>query len=229
MSNSLLPHKSQHARPLCPWHSPGKNTRVGCHALLQGIFPTKGSNLGLPHCRQVLYLWATRENRACTSLISSQVVRFPYLDELLYLFNLASGDFLAATPLISNCFGPPFGTQGKSWKLESYLPERGDQRAPTPESPIGPHLVSSSLPSYRNTKITTNCWIIINKNKPKGTKKWYPTSKGKQEATALFRKNRTLKRSEDSRCAPEIFSWVLIKLIHVQDQEQKHSSRTGFP
>ena len=35
--------------------SPGKNTRVGCHALLQGIFPTQGSNPGLLHCRQVLY------------------------------------------------------------------------------------------------------------------------------------------------------------------------------
>ena len=35
--------------------SPGKNTEVGCHALLQGIFPTQGSNPGLPHCRQILY------------------------------------------------------------------------------------------------------------------------------------------------------------------------------
>ena len=34
--------------------SPGKNTRVGCHALLQGIFPTQGSNPGLPHCRWIL-------------------------------------------------------------------------------------------------------------------------------------------------------------------------------
>ena len=34
---------------------PGKNTRVGCHALLQGIFPTQGSNPGLPHWRQILY------------------------------------------------------------------------------------------------------------------------------------------------------------------------------
>ena len=31
----------------------GKNTGVGSHALLQGIFPTQGSNPGLPHCRQV--------------------------------------------------------------------------------------------------------------------------------------------------------------------------------
>ena len=28
---------------------------MGCHALLQGIFPTQGSNPGLPHCRQILY------------------------------------------------------------------------------------------------------------------------------------------------------------------------------
>ena len=35
--------------------SPGKNTGVGCHALLHGIFPTQGSNPGLPHCRQILY------------------------------------------------------------------------------------------------------------------------------------------------------------------------------
>ena len=32
---------------LCPWDSPGKNTGVGCHALLQGIFLTQGSNLSL--------------------------------------------------------------------------------------------------------------------------------------------------------------------------------------
>ena len=35
--------------------SPGKHTGVGCHSLLQGIFPAQGSNLGLLHCRQILY------------------------------------------------------------------------------------------------------------------------------------------------------------------------------
>ena len=35
--------------------SPGKNTRLGCHALHQGIFPIQGSNWGLPHCRWILY------------------------------------------------------------------------------------------------------------------------------------------------------------------------------
>ena len=35
--------------------SPGKNTGVGCHALIQEIFLTQGSNPGLLHCRQILY------------------------------------------------------------------------------------------------------------------------------------------------------------------------------
>ena len=39
----------------CPWDSPGKNTGVDCHSLLQGIFPTQGLNPGLQHCRQMLY------------------------------------------------------------------------------------------------------------------------------------------------------------------------------
>ena len=55
VSNSLRPCGLQPARLLCPWDSPGKNTGVGCHALLQGIFPTQGSNLGLLQCRQILY------------------------------------------------------------------------------------------------------------------------------------------------------------------------------
>ena len=35
--------------------SPGMNTGVGCHALLQGSFPTQRWNPGLPYCRQILY------------------------------------------------------------------------------------------------------------------------------------------------------------------------------
>ena len=42
MSNSLRLYGLQPTRLLCPWDSPGKNTGVGYHALLQGIFPTQG-------------------------------------------------------------------------------------------------------------------------------------------------------------------------------------------
>ena len=55
VSNYLHPHGLQPARLLCPWNSPGKNAGVDSHSLLQGIFPTQGSNLGFPHCRQILY------------------------------------------------------------------------------------------------------------------------------------------------------------------------------
>ena len=44
VSDRLWPHKLQPARFLSPWASPGKNTGVGCHALLQGIFSIQGSD-----------------------------------------------------------------------------------------------------------------------------------------------------------------------------------------
>ena len=52
MSDSYDPGS---ARLLCPWDSPGKNTGMGCHFLLQGIFPTQESDPGLLHCRQILH------------------------------------------------------------------------------------------------------------------------------------------------------------------------------
>ena len=48
-------HGLQPAWLLCPWNSPGQNSGVGCHSLLQGTFITQGSNPGLLHCRQTLY------------------------------------------------------------------------------------------------------------------------------------------------------------------------------
>ena len=55
MSDSVTPWAIARQAPLCPWDSPGKNTGVGCLALLQEFFPTQGSNPGLLHCRQILY------------------------------------------------------------------------------------------------------------------------------------------------------------------------------
>ena len=45
-----------------PWDSLGKNTGMGCHSLLQGSFPTQGSNPGLSHCRQMLYCLRHQES-----------------------------------------------------------------------------------------------------------------------------------------------------------------------
>ena len=58
MCNSLWPPGLY----LCPWIFPGKNTGVGCHSLLQGIFLTQGLNLGLLHCvGRFFTVCATRE------------------------------------------------------------------------------------------------------------------------------------------------------------------------
>ena len=50
VSYSLRPHGLY-----SPWNSPSQNTRVGSLSLLQGIFPSQGSNPGFPHCRWILY------------------------------------------------------------------------------------------------------------------------------------------------------------------------------
>ena len=53
--SELQPHGLEPARLLCPWYFSGQNTGVGSLSLLQGIFPTQGSNPGLLHCRQILH------------------------------------------------------------------------------------------------------------------------------------------------------------------------------
>ena len=65
-------------RLLCPWDSPGKNTWVGSHFLLQGIFLTQGLNLGLLHCRQTLYCLNHQESPLIISsrnLIQTSICR----------------------------------------------------------------------------------------------------------------------------------------------------------
>ena len=53
-SHSVLCNSATHGL-YSPWSSPGQNTGVGSHSLLQGIVPSKGSNPSLSHCRKILY------------------------------------------------------------------------------------------------------------------------------------------------------------------------------
>ena len=68
VSNSLWPHWLY-----SPWDSTGQNTGVGSLSLLQGIFPTQGSNTSLLHCRWILYQLSHKGN----SRILKQVA-FPF-------------------------------------------------------------------------------------------------------------------------------------------------------
>ena len=63
----------QPARLLCPWNFPGKNTGVVSHSLLQGIFPTHGSNPGLLHCRWILYYLSHQGNPVETIMLAKLI------------------------------------------------------------------------------------------------------------------------------------------------------------
>ena len=68
VSDSLWPHGLYSL-----WDSQGQNTGVGICSLLKGIFPTQGSNPGLPHCRWIFTHWATGENFSVFSPSTSHV------------------------------------------------------------------------------------------------------------------------------------------------------------
>ena len=69
VSRSVVSDFLQLHGPYSPWNSPGQNTEVGSLSLLQGIFPTQGSNPGLLHCRQILYQ-LSQEGKPILSLYS---------------------------------------------------------------------------------------------------------------------------------------------------------------
>ena len=60
---------------ISPWNSPGQNTGVGSHSLLQGIFPTQELNPGLPHCRQILYQLSHQGNPSILEWVAYPVSR----------------------------------------------------------------------------------------------------------------------------------------------------------
>ena len=80
MSESLQPHRLLPTRFLCPWDYPGKNTGVGCHFLLQGIFLTQGLNTCLLQLLKVFIagelqvnsLWLSRRIAIVTELLIRQ-------------------------------------------------------------------------------------------------------------------------------------------------------------
>ena len=90
--HSLQPYGLGPTSLLCPWNFSGKNMSMGCCFLLQGIFPTQGSNpslLCLLHCRQILYL---------LSLWGSPLLLIMVLLLLLLLLSHFSRVPLCATP-----------------------------------------------------------------------------------------------------------------------------------
>ena len=106
VSNSCNSMDCSSSRLLCPLDSPGKNTGVGCQFLLQRIFLIQGSNLGLPHCRQILYhlhhqggpcTWKAR-----TDQIKSQSTPNQYMPDLK-----SKGTYMKALPWVTSRWVDP--------------------------------------------------------------------------------------------------------------------------
>ena len=79
MSDSLWSYGLQFSSLLCPWDFPHKNTGVGCHFMLQEVFPIQGSNpqlLCLLHCRGILDHWTIGE----TIINGRIIVRYKFLN-----------------------------------------------------------------------------------------------------------------------------------------------------
>ena len=97
---------------LCPWNSPGKNIGVGCHFLLQEIFPTQGSKPGLLHGRWTLYH------------LSDQGSSWTYGLMITYFHSFGSLFFLL-DPKISFCFfsSSPDSKRGLSILFLPSIPE----------------------------------------------------------------------------------------------------------
>ena len=85
-----LPDSSVHG------DSPSKNTRVGRHALLQGIYPTKGSNPGLPHCRRILYRLSHQSADAAETVSVAAVAPRATVTAPSFLPSISLRDFLLA-------------------------------------------------------------------------------------------------------------------------------------
>ena len=80
MSDSLRPYSL-----LCPWDSPGKNTGVGCHFLIQGIFLTQGANLAL-----LCLLHWQMDSQSCPTLCDPMDCSTPGLPEFTQLMFIES-------------------------------------------------------------------------------------------------------------------------------------------
>ena len=106
-----------YARLLCPWGSPGKNTGVSCHFLLQGIFPIQGSNPGLPDCRRILYQLGQQGSPVFTNQ-ELKCLNFPtYEAQFVYIWRLE--DLLFSFPQPHPRDHPLCWIQHPAWQSRS--------------------------------------------------------------------------------------------------------------
>ena len=140
----------QPTRLLCPWNSPGNNSGVVCHSLLQGIFPIQKLNSGFLHCRQILYHLSHQERTM--EIFNLKETLLPCQTSLRFHLRLASSrqgieprsPALQADLQILYCLSHQ-GTHNKYWS-GLPCPPSGDLPNPGIKS-RSPILQVNSLPS----------------------------------------------------------------------------------
>ena len=141
--------------------SPGKNTGVGSHSLLQRIFPTQGWSLGLLHCRQILYYQSHQGSplqeaqRYCYVYLLRQTKTLPQGYTIVpWLFLpclcMPSLPWLASVLTCSLELRGGFGDW--MWPI-SYNPERGDTERPLcPGAPLSIRIGVRHSPRAQNLR-----------------------------------------------------------------------------
>ena len=171
-SNSLQPHGLCPTRLLCPWDSPGKNTGVGCHFLLQGIFQTQGLNPCLLHLLRwqahFIPLWYLGSSfYSLISYLFCKVIKWTlkilnstkkHIEKILlsFLHFTLVSQFLSAARNAQHRYGhflPSLDSVCKGVHVCVILPNTNGHR------PLGYHLSTFSCP--RKLNITSHSFIYL--------------------------------------------------------------------
>ena len=148
MSDSLWPHGLYSS-----WNSPGQNTGVGSHFLLQEIFLTQGLKPCLLHCRQILYHWATREVHPLDCSLPSSSVHGNLQDRILDWVAMASSRGFSSPRdrtcfSCSSCIAGSFFTTEPWGKPQSSLPMLSEYLLPLLKWSACSYVLSAFLLDY---------------------------------------------------------------------------------
>ena len=142
-SDSLWPHILY-----SPWNSPGQNTGVGSLSFLQGIFPTQGSNPGLPHCKWILYQ-LSHKGRSRTL----EWVAYPFSSGSSWVSWVAGRFYTDWAMRLGNCFRNKVRFSGRG---EGCCPASLEIWAPS----LAPK-ISWTLESQGATALLSLSWIKL--------------------------------------------------------------------